>query len=205
MNRFVAALTAIAMVSGCATYESARTFRNAGIVVGVAGLAATVAGAIAVSRSNEASCTDNCDGVANPGPLLLTLSGVGLMGYGIMFGIIGAVGMEKHSPETLRQEQALAEQQRVERERVAREEREAAERDRERDRAAREKAHKREQAFALLKTAVQAARADQCPAAIAMEQQIRDLDLDVHDAWYAHDPDIKRCLAPTAPSPATEP
>ena len=110
-------------------------------------------------------------------------TGIGLMGYGLVFGLVGASGMEKHSPEAKRREQELAEQQRIEHERIAREQRESAEQDRERERAALDKANRRDQAFALLKNAVTDGRADRCAAAIGVQKQIRELDANVHEVY----------------------
>jgi len=180
--------------------------------MGIAGVAALAAG-VALTQQNDARCPgdggggNNCDGVSGvgAGAFVLTLTGVTLLPYAIVFGIVGASGMEKHSPEAERREQARAERQRIERERVAREQREAAERERERERAARDKARRRNEALVLLKSAVKAAHADQCSAAFELEKQIRDLDADVHDVWFVHDPDIKRCLAPSPPPPSLEP
>lgn len=53
----------------------------------------------------------------------------------------------------------------------------------------------REQAFALLKTATSAARAGNCAAVLEVEGKIRDLDANVHGAWFVHDDAIKACLA----------
>src|SRR5688572_6304704 len=132
MRRVVALLIAIGMTTGCATYEGARTARNAGIVMGVVGVAA-ITGGLVLNRQDDNACPsggggNNCDGFseAGAGAFALTLLGIGLIPYALVFGIVGASGMEKHSPDAQRREQARAEQARIERERAARDEREAA-------------------------------------------------------------------------------
>lgn len=51
-------------------------------------------------------------------------------------------------------------------------------------------------AFALTKVATQAAAAGNCEITLALQRKIQDLDVNVHDAWYARDMLIKRCLEP---------
>lgn len=61
----------------------------------------------------------------------------------------------------------------------------------------------RERAFALLKAATTAARAGDCTAAVSnVEATIRELDANVHDAWFVRDTAIKACLGSTPDTPS---
>jgi hypothetical protein len=64
----------------------------------------------------------------------------------------------------------------------------------------RDPAKDREQAFALLKTATSDARAGNCTAVVDAESKIRELDTNVHDAWFVRDDAIKACLTPATPA-----
>ncbi len=52
----------------------------------------------------------------------------------------------------------------------------------------------REHAFALMKNAVQSARSGDCATTITLAKQVRDLDANVHDAWFVRETSIKACL-----------
>jgi hypothetical protein len=56
------------------------------------------------------------------------------------------------------------------------------------------RARRKEQAFALTKTAVKAALSGDCVSTIEIEHQVRDLDATVHHAWFVRDDAIKVCL-----------
>lgn len=58
----------------------------------------------------------------------------------------------------------------------------------------------REKAFALTKQASKAARDGKCADALALEPQVRELDTNVHEAWFVRDDAIKPCLQRAAPS-----
>jgi hypothetical protein len=62
----------------------------------------------------------------------------------------------------------------------------------------------REQAFSLTKSAADAARAGTCATVLELQPKVRELDVNVHDAWFVRDAAIKKCLdaataAPVAP------
>ena len=79
MRRLVAFLITIAMTTtGCATYEGARTARNAGIVMGIAGLAALGAG-IALSQQNDGGCPSGGGGNARNTPAVWQSNGLTVM------------------------------------------------------------------------------------------------------------------------------
>jgi hypothetical protein len=66
----------------------------------------------------------------------------------------------------------------------------------------------RDQAFAWTRTAARAARLGDCATAIEIEHRIRDLDANVHDAWFVRAPAIKKCLdavVPAQPAPVEQP
>jgi hypothetical protein len=59
-------------------------------------------------------------------------------------------------------------------------------------------------AFALTKIAAQAADAGNCDIALQLQHRVRDLDGNVHDAWFVRNERIKRCLEPAStPTPST--
>jgi hypothetical protein len=65
----------------------------------------------------------------------------------------------------------------------------------------RDRTKDREQAFALTRVAREAAHSGDCARAIELQAQVRELDLNVHDAWFVRDPAIGACLAPAPPPP----
>jgi hypothetical protein len=58
----------------------------------------------------------------------------------------------------------------------------------------RENVRRREQAIALMTTAADAARHDDCATVMEIDPQVRELDADLHDTVFVRDVAIRRCL-----------
>lgn len=58
----------------------------------------------------------------------------------------------------------------------------------------RDRTKDREHAFGLTKAAADAARAGNCTTALENAEKVRELDINVHDAWFVRNAAIKACL-----------
>jgi len=179
VRRLVAAMMVVAMLGGCATYRGSRTAAKTGAVITAIGL-----GSIAVGiQMDHGPGDDDYSGAALflLGMLIASIGAPPLIG-----GLIGLAIRDSSEPRN-----GLVVTPPIPA-----------------PPPPPPPLSPTQQAFGLLKTASRAAQAGDCAAALTLQVRVRELDTNVHDAWFVRDVAIKQCLdaasGATPPSPPSE-
>jgi hypothetical protein len=190
----VTALIVAVVSSGCATASESKM---AATTLGVSGsIPILIGGPMILAHAIGCSDTEpNCNDASPTTGELLLAAGAAMLITSIVVGLYST--QQQDAEDQAHHERARiagdwdqvqgdlrAEQEMLRREPI---EREHAEKERIRKQSVAD-------AFALLKTAAQAARTGDCATAIGLGEQIRGKNVEVWQGWFLRDLEIRRCL-----------